>query len=81
MKLSPDRSPTVRIARRDVVPPAHQFDEDDLDDDFGKHVDSRLIRGTPPAETTHWQVGVVHDPLEVDEGTVHALLTLRRDER
>jgi len=63
MKLSPDRSPTVRIARRDVVAPAHQFDEDDLDDDFGKHVDSRLIWGTPPAETPE---GIVR-PGRLDE--------------
>lgn len=31
-------------------------------------------------ETTHWQVAVVHDPLEDDDGTVHTLLTLRRVE-
>jgi len=29
-------------------------------------------------ETAHWQVAVVHDPLEDDDGMVHTLLTLRR---
>lgn len=40
----------VKMVRGEFAIP-YEFDEEDLDDDFGKFVDSHLIWGVPPAET------------------------------